>query len=86
MNTHFETWGECDAPYSAETTKELCRIAWENGAYCALNPEPVVVDFGVVDDDDFGGRLSRRENQQRAEDRESAEAADARAGGELDHN
>lgn len=38
MKTQFETWWENDAPYSAATTEELCRIAWDNGAYCALNP------------------------------------------------
>ena len=43
MKTQFETWCMQDAPCDA-TTKELCRIAWENGAYCALNPTVIYND------------------------------------------
>lgn len=52
MDTHFETWWENDARPGI-TTKELCRIAWENRAYCALNPVSKVDD----DDDDFNEPL-----------------------------
>ena len=36
MSTQFETWWE-EEGNNDFTTRELCRTAWENGAYCAVN-------------------------------------------------
>ena len=57
MNTQFETWWETEGYASGLDRLLLCELAWKNGAYLALNPEPVIVDFGVVDDDDFNEPL-----------------------------
>lgn len=35
MKTQFEIWWETEGDKSFKPVKELCRIAWENGAYCA---------------------------------------------------
>lgn len=37
MNTQFETWWYNEGSQKRDM-KEACRTAWENGAYCALNP------------------------------------------------
>ena len=61
MHTQFETWYENDARLSS-TTKELCRIAWENGAFCALNPTVTYNERPEAPsdpDDDFNGPLGQ---------------------------
>ena len=64
MEAQFEAWWKNDAPYPYINTKELCRTAWKNGAYCALNPKPVIYNDcpddpydPKVDDDDFNEPL-----------------------------
>ena len=61
MYTQFENWYLHDAPCDA-TTKELCRIAWENGAYCALNHTATYNERPDVPrdpDDDFNEPLGQ---------------------------
>ena len=58
MNTKFETWWKNDAQLGT-TTKKLCRMAWENGAYCALNPVVIYNDCPDDPDDDFNEPLGQ---------------------------
>ena len=38
MKTQFERWWEQEGSTSVGSFRELCEIAWNNGAYCATHP------------------------------------------------
>lgn len=46
MDTQFETWWENESNTDL-TTKELCRIAWENGAYCGHERAATLLNIAV---------------------------------------
>ena len=36
MNEQFEHWWNTEATFSVDSLKELCRVAWSNGRYKAI--------------------------------------------------
>jgi len=53
MKTQFETWWENEgfAMIGTMSMMSVCKIAWENGAFCATHPIITTSGYVSVEDD-----------------------------------